>query len=71
MMPVMNGWTFLERFRVEPRYQDIPVVIITAKDLTLEERGRLEAQTVGIVPMREGFEDRLQEVLTEIFPDLT
>jgi CheY-like chemotaxis protein len=65
-MPVMDGWTFLARVRERPRHQDVPVVIITAKDLSLDERTRLERQTSGVVPMRVGFETGLQEVLSEI-----
>ena len=30
MMPRMDGWTFLERLRSHPKYQDLPVVVTSA-----------------------------------------
>jgi len=41
MMPTMDGFEFLDRLRARPDWQDMPVVIITAKDLTNEDRNRL------------------------------
>ena len=40
-MPVMDGFTFLQRFRGRPDCDDIPVVVLTALDLTREDRRRL------------------------------
>ncbi|MEJ2360511.1 MAG: response regulator [Gammaproteobacteria bacterium] len=33
-MPVMDGHTFLKRIRAEPRFENIPIIIITALDET-------------------------------------
>ena len=41
MMPKMDGFEFLDELRARPDWQDIPVVVITAKDLTDEDRNRL------------------------------
>jgi len=41
MMPVMDGFGFLAEMRTNPEWQDIPVIVITAKDLTAEDRDRL------------------------------
>ncbi|RKZ71658.1 MAG: hypothetical protein DRQ48_02850, partial [Gammaproteobacteria bacterium] len=41
MMPVMDGFGFLAEMRTKPEWQDIPVIVITAKDLTNEDRSRL------------------------------
>jgi CheY-like chemotaxis protein len=30
MMPGMDGWTFFDRIRAEPRLRDIPVIVLTA-----------------------------------------
>ena len=30
MMPVMNGWQFLEAVRAEPRLAQVPVIVISA-----------------------------------------
>lgn len=40
MMPVMDGFDFVAELRNNPEWQDIPVVILTGKDL---EAGELEA----------------------------
>jgi signal transduction histidine kinase/DNA-binding response OmpR family regulator len=41
MMPELDGLTFLEIFRRIPNARDVPVIVLTAKDLTSEERHML------------------------------
>ena len=41
-MPVMDGFTFLHELRATPGCGDIPVVVLTARDLNADERHRLE-----------------------------
>ena len=39
MMPVMDGFDFLLELRGrDPEWRDIPVIVLTAKDLTDEDR---------------------------------
>ena len=40
-MPVMDGFTFMEHLRSRPDGVDLPVVVLTALDLTSEDRRRL------------------------------
>ena len=40
-MPVMDGFGFLERMRARPDCSDVPVIVLTALDLTREDRRRL------------------------------
>ena len=40
-MPVMDGFTFLQELRTRPECRDVPVVVLTARDLTVEDRRRL------------------------------
>ena len=40
-MPVMDGFSFLEAMRAKPECAAIPVVVLTALDLTWEDRRRL------------------------------
>jgi CheY-like chemotaxis protein len=49
MMPKMDGFEFLDELRSRPDWQDIPVVIITAKDLTDEDRERLNGGVERII----------------------
>ena len=41
-MPVMDGFTFFEAMRSRPEFATIPVVVLTALDLTREDRRRLQ-----------------------------
>ncbi len=41
-MPVMDGFTFLRELRRCPEHTDIPVVVLTARDLNAEERRLLD-----------------------------
>jgi CheY-like chemotaxis protein len=43
MMPVMDGFQFLERFRALPACRSVPVLIWTMKDLTGGEYARLQS----------------------------
>src|SRR5262249_5007947 len=49
MMPKMDGFEFLDRLRSRPEWQGIPVVVITAKDLTDEDRDRLNGGVERII----------------------
>ena len=49
MMPTMDGFEFMDQLRGRPDWQDIPVVVITAKDLTDEDRERLNGGVERII----------------------
>lgn len=49
MMPVMDGFNFLEQFHKVEAYRDIPVIISTAQSLTNEDKSRLVENTQQIV----------------------
>lgn len=40
-MPGMDGFGLVEELKLDPRTRDIPVVVVSAKDITAEERRRL------------------------------
>ena len=61
-MPRMDGFTFLEEFRKLPLAGGIPVVVLTAKDLTREDRQRLNGQVQRIMAKGEGTESVLKKV---------
>jgi CheY-like chemotaxis protein/HPt (histidine-containing phosphotransfer) domain-containing protein len=52
MMPVMDGMTFLDKIRRDPKYFQLPVVVATAKELTVQETRQLE-NSVSVV-LRKG-----------------
>ena len=49
MMPEMDGFTFIDELRRRPECRHIPVVVVTAKDLTDEDRHRLQGHVVQIL----------------------
>lgn len=49
MMPVMDGFEFLERFNQHKEWKDIPVILLTAADLSSEERRFLEKSVDKII----------------------
>ena len=63
MMPEMDGFEFLDALRADERWRSIPVTVITAKDVTVEERERLAAQVQRI--LQKGAYAR-EELLAEI-----
>jgi CheY-like chemotaxis protein len=49
MMPEMDGFTFLDALRQMENMQEIPVVVVTAMDLTPDDRERLEGSIERII----------------------
>ena len=49
MMPVMDGFDFLLEMRAHAEWRDIPVIVLTAKDLTDEDRRILSGRVEQIV----------------------
>ena len=66
MMPKMDGFEFLDEWRGRSEWQDIPVVVITAKDLTGEDRDRLNGGVERIIQKS----DR-DEMLRQLSRELT
>jgi PAS domain S-box-containing protein len=55
LMPEMDGFEFLVRFRRVPRCRRVPVIVWTVKDLTAEEHARLRVTAQGVIAKgREG-----------------
>jgi len=50
MMPEMDGFTFLRTLRERPDWRDVPVVVLTAKDITADDRRRLAGQADRVLP---------------------
>jgi CheY-like chemotaxis protein len=64
MMPEMDGFTFLDALRVEgPDFADIPVVVLTAKDLTAVEQEQLAGRVMETLRKGAGQRENLLEVI--------
>jgi threonine synthase len=44
MMPDIDGFTVIDTMKADPIMQNIPIVVVTAKELTARERARLSSQ---------------------------
>ncbi len=62
MMPELDGLTFLEIFRRIPNARDVPVIVLTAKDLTAEERRNLNGSVQKVMQKGMSTDLVLQEV---------
>jgi adenylate cyclase len=65
MMPKMDGFEFLDELRSRPDWQDIPVVVITAKDLTEKDRARLNGGVERII-QKSDRDEMLRQLTREI-----
>jgi threonine synthase len=68
-MPGIDGFGLVEELKLDPRTKDIPVVVVSAKDITPEERKRLNGHIEavyqkGSLPPRR-FVDEVVQVLEE------
>ena len=55
MMPEMDGFEFLRELRKRPAFTDVPVIVVTAKELTVEDARILRGQTEGIIAKDETY----------------
>jgi signal transduction histidine kinase/DNA-binding response OmpR family regulator len=63
LMPQMNGFEFLSQLQARPDWRSIPVVVVTAKDLTAEEHARLSGGVAEV--LRKGAYSR-ERLLAEV-----
>jgi len=62
-MPDMDGFAVIDNLKADPKLRDIPVIVITAKELNLKDRERLQGQ-IQMLLQKGAFmdEDLLQEI---------
>jgi PAS domain S-box-containing protein len=52
LMPRLDGFAFLETLRQDPRYHQLPVIVLTAKTLTAAENARLDQSVRAVIQKR-------------------
>jgi CheY-like chemotaxis protein len=45
----MDGFSFVEHLHADPALHDVPVVVVTGRELTPEEQARLETQVARVL----------------------
>jgi threonine synthase len=68
MMPEMDGFAVLDALRADTRTQAIPVIVVTAKELTTAERNKLYGQVDSLLQKGSFMDD---ELLADVLGALT
>ena len=63
MMPVMDGFQFIETLRKRDDLPPVPIIVITAKEITQEEREYLNSNVQKVIQKSELDRDRVLEEL--------
>src|SRR5262245_53058536 len=65
MMPEMDGFEFLRELRQRPAFADVPVIVVTAKELTAEDIRILSGQTERIIAKDQAYLTELAAAVRE------
>jgi threonine synthase len=68
MMPEMDGFAVIDALRADAATQDIPIIVVTAKELTGPERERLNGQIDSLLQKGAFMDD---ELLADVLGALT
>lgn len=49
MMPEMDGFQFVAKLRGQPQWEDVPIIVVTAKTITSEDRLRLNGYVKNVL----------------------
>ena len=64
MMPEMDGFAVLDQLKQQPQTSNIPVIVVTAKELTVNEKKRLQGQIAQLMTKGDFLNmDLLEEIM--------
>jgi threonine synthase len=66
MMPEIDGFGVLDALKANPQTAAIPVIVVTAKELTSEEKKRLKGQIQSLMQKGEFLTDDLVDEVRSI-----
>lgn len=66
MMPEMDGFEFIGELRKDSRFRDIPVVVITAMDLTPEDEAKLSGKVSEVLHKGSASREELARLVRDL-----
>lgn len=66
MMPVMDGFDFLLEMRSSPEWKGVPVIVLTAKDLTEDDRRILSGRVEQIVQKGARSNEQIVQMIRQV-----
>jgi CheY-like chemotaxis protein len=66
MMPVMDGFDFLLEMRTHAEWLDIPVIVLTAKDLTDEDQRILSGRVEQVLEKSAYSREQLMQLIRKV-----
>lgn len=66
MMPGLDGFAVLDILKADPELHEIPVIVITAKDLTTKDYKRLSGRVESLLQKGEFMEEELFESISDV-----
>ncbi len=68
ILPEVSGFQLLSEWRVDPRTADLPVFVLTSKDLTTQEKDYIRANTGALFQKQEQWQEALIRQLQRAVP---
>jgi CheY-like chemotaxis protein len=66
LMPVMDGFEFIEELHQDERWRKIPVIVVSAKEVTQVDRARLDGHVTKILQKGAFTKERLLAEVREV-----
>ena len=66
MMPQVDGFSVVEAIRSRPDWQDVPILIVTSRDLSEEDRQRLKGRIQALVPKQQLTPEQFYQQLNKL-----
>jgi CheY-like chemotaxis protein/signal transduction histidine kinase/HAMP domain-containing protein len=71
MMPEMDGFSVLNAIRSDPETRNLPVIVVTAKDLTAEDKQKLSGNVSSILAKSDTSSTALPEKIKHLLEGIT
>ena len=66
MMPELDGFAVMDALQNDPETADIPIIVVTAKELTTEEKERLNGHIQSLMQKGDFMSDELMDEIRSL-----